>query len=108
MRENVANNLNRRGICVCGQHGARRFRTQEYSPAIVEGWKEEGFVETEPRKSVIGWGGALGKGISDNDSLWDRCCRYRVGACWFKATKSGLTRSQKKFWNVCPSNRVRL
>ena len=41
MTENVANDPNRRGVCVCGQHGACRLETQEYSPAMVEGWKED-------------------------------------------------------------------
>ena len=67
MTENVANDPNRRGVCVCGQHGACRLETQEYSPAMVEGQKEGGLVETELRKSFIGWEGALGKGPSDND-----------------------------------------
>ena len=75
MTENVVNDLNWRGVCVCVQHGACRLEVQEYSPVMVEGWKEGGLVEMERRKSVIGWGGALGKGISD--SLWDWCCRHR-------------------------------
>ena len=64
MTENVANDPNRRGVCVCGQHGACRLETQEYSPAMVEGRKEGGFVETELRKSFIGWEGALGKALA--------------------------------------------
>ena len=45
--ENVANDLNRRGVCVCCQHGVCRLATREYSPAVVGRQKEGGFVARE-------------------------------------------------------------
>ena len=80
--------LNWRGICVCGQRSACWLETWEYLAGMVVGRKEGGFVETKRRKSSVGWERVLSKGISDNDSLWNRRCQYRVGACRFGTTKS--------------------
>lgn len=67
---------------------------------MVEGHKEGGFVETatEVLYWPIGWEGALGKGISADDYLRDRCCG-RVDACQFETTKRRLTQGQQKFWD---------
>ena len=47
MTENVVNDLNRRGVYVCGQHGIYQLEMRGHSPATVEAQKEGGFVERE-------------------------------------------------------------
>ena len=95
-KHDVVDDLNRCEAWICGQQGAYWLETREHSPAMGEGRNGGDLLRGKSRKCFVGWKGVLG--ITEDDSLRDRCCRYRVGAFWFEI-KSWLAQGRQRLWN---------